>query len=229
MSPPYQEEPLIMFDDKELTFDKLLVDLGAGGVVATLDNIMPYVEKAEQRLELAKERWPEKAEHLEGFGFSVCIPTDPLKATWSGEDIPDMLYFAHCDELLDRVAQGFDTREATSAEMLAVLMAASMIAPFNNRYAHAMGRLFVNVAGEEAALSLVPEYQKDAYMKQNIKSVFFVEEYKGAFEEAIDPIARRCYQKWRTPNNPRADHPKEEPPKATQKQLAFKFTLAPPD
>ena len=45
---------------------------------------------------------------------------------------PELLYRAHCRELLDRVAAGIDTRPPTDAEKLAVLSAASQRAPLNS-------------------------------------------------------------------------------------------------
>ncbi|GAA2031324.1 hypothetical protein GCM10009839_34030 [Catenulispora yoronensis] len=45
---------------------------------------------------------------------------------------PELVYRAHCQELLNRVAAGTDTRSATDAEKLAVLSAASQAAPLNS-------------------------------------------------------------------------------------------------
>jgi hypothetical protein len=45
---------------------------------------------------------------------------------------PELVFRAHCRELLDRVAAGIDTRPATDAEKISVLSSASQVAPLNS-------------------------------------------------------------------------------------------------
>jgi hypothetical protein len=53
-----------------------------------------------------------------------------------------VVYRAHCRELLDRVARGEDTRQATAAECCAALMETSLAAPLSTSAAGLYPRLW---------------------------------------------------------------------------------------
>jgi hypothetical protein len=79
---------------------------------------------AEDEIEAAQLRHGERDRGPLWNSFRLLKPTH--ERAW-----PELVYRAHCRELLDRVAAGLDTQPATDAEKIAVLSAASQTAPLN--------------------------------------------------------------------------------------------------
>jgi hypothetical protein len=98
-----------------------------GLVSATLHELEPLFDamaRAEEEIEAAQHRHPAAADRIWN-SFSLLRPTQPLMRT-------EMVYRAHCRELLDRVARGDDTRPGTTAECCAALSEASLRAPLRS-------------------------------------------------------------------------------------------------
>ncbi len=70
-----------------------------------------------------RARHPSAADRI-WHGFALLQPTHPLLYN-------EMLYRAHCAELLDRVARGDDTRPGTAAECCAAMSEVSLQAPLH--------------------------------------------------------------------------------------------------
>lgn len=100
--------------------DALFNDVG-GLIDAMLDRLV----WAEEEIEAAQLRHGERDRGPLWNSFRLLKPTHDR--AW-----PELVYRAHCRELLDRVADGIDTRPATDAEKIAVLSAASQVAPLNS-------------------------------------------------------------------------------------------------
>ena len=96
-----------------------------------LNGFFRSIEIAEQAMEAGGN--PDGA-------FSKIQPTEALrgKATW--------LYRRHCDEIIQRVRDGEDTRPGTLAEVLAGLMEAATKAPLNEDARAAVAWLWKTLA-----------------------------------------------------------------------------------
>lgn len=95
---------------------------GVGGLI---DSVLDRCMWAEDEIEAAQLRHGERDRGPLWNSFRLLRPTH--ERAW-----PELVYRAHCRELLDRVAAGLDTRPATDAEKIAVLSAASQTAPLNS-------------------------------------------------------------------------------------------------
>jgi hypothetical protein len=93
---------------------------------------------AEEEVEAAKLRHPDKAAQLHG-SFKLTEPTFDLMHT-------EGVYRGHCRELLERVAAGEDTRPPTAAEISIVCSETSLRGPLHRGaflvYMRAFKRLF---------------------------------------------------------------------------------------
>jgi hypothetical protein len=96
-----------------------LVDINE--IRRSLDSLAGNMTWAEAEITAAQRRHPAAAQRL-WRSFSVLQPTHPLMRTGS-------VYRSHCRELLDRVAQGADTRPGTAAECCIALSETSMQVP----------------------------------------------------------------------------------------------------
>lgn len=94
------------------------------GIGELIDAVLGRSIWAEEEIEAAQRRHGEKDRGPLWHSFRL------LRATHERE-WPELVFRAHCRELLDRVAAGHDTRLATDAEKLAVLSVASQTAPLN--------------------------------------------------------------------------------------------------
>jgi hypothetical protein len=103
-----------------------LTALGAlfDGIGELIDAVLGRSIWAEEEIEAAQRRHGEKDRGPLWHSFRL------LRATHERE-WPELVFRAHCREVLDRVAAGYDTRPATDAEKLVVLSAASQTAPLN--------------------------------------------------------------------------------------------------
>jgi len=90
-----------------------------------IDSVLDRCFVAEEEIEAAQLRHGEQDRGPLWNSFRLLKPTHDR--AW-----PELVYRAHCRELLDRVAAGIDTRPATDAEKISVLSAASQAAPLNS-------------------------------------------------------------------------------------------------
>ncbi|TDB90898.1 hypothetical protein E1264_03465 [Actinomadura sp. KC216] len=147
-------------------------------IESSLTGLFSQMEIAEEEIELAQKRHGEPLLLRDTDGRPVNM--DEMGPIWHsfrllGPD-PDrgfpermeteLLYRQHCAELLDRVAEGLDTRAATGAELVIALSEASMVAPLTSSgaglYLKLMTRYFPETLGasfEEVGLE-VKDYQK---------------------------------------------------------------------
>lgn len=95
------------------------------GLGELIDSVLDQCAWAEAEIEAAQLRHDERDRGPLWNSFRLLRATH--QRPW-----PELLYRAHCRELLDRVAAGVDTRPPTDAEKLAVLSAASQRAPLNS-------------------------------------------------------------------------------------------------
>lgn len=99
-----------------------LDDLLPGGFMEAFDAAMSSMEIAEGLIEELGREHPEHAD-LIWHSFSLLRPTHSLMHK------TDMIYRAHCREILQRVIDGADTRPGTAAECCIVCCETSQIAP----------------------------------------------------------------------------------------------------
>lgn len=78
---------------------------------------------AEDEVDAARKRHPETDEALYS-SFVLLVPTHSLMST-------EFVYRSHARELLERVADGQDTRDATWAEIVGLCHDVSLMAPFH--------------------------------------------------------------------------------------------------
>lgn len=124
------------------------------------DLIEPVLDQctwAEEEIEAAQLRHGERDRGPLWNSFRLLRPTH--QRPW-----PELVYRAHCRELLNRVAAGTDTRPATDAEKLAVLSAASQTAPLNSGaetlYLRIGTRLFPNIFAGAGDVLDIHAYEK---------------------------------------------------------------------
>jgi len=90
-----------------------------------IEDVFRAREWAEEEISKAQARHGEQGKGPIWKSFPL------LKATHERLFL-EVLYRAHCREILDRVAKGQDTRPGTDAEMLVVLHDSSLAAPLNS-------------------------------------------------------------------------------------------------
>jgi hypothetical protein len=113
-------------DDRDLPAAGLNeLDALFGDMADLIDSVLGRCLWADEEIEAAQARHGERDRGPLWNSFRLLRPTH--ERAW-----PELVYRAHCRELLDRVAAGIDTRPATDAEKLAVLSAASQTAPLNS-------------------------------------------------------------------------------------------------
>lgn len=105
--------------------DDLLGD-DAAGIFAVMADVFERMEWGEQEIAAAQARHPRYADRI-WHSFSLLVPNTGLERMSS-----EMVYRAHCRELLDRVAAGEDTRPGTAAEGCCVLRNTSLLAPLTS-------------------------------------------------------------------------------------------------
>lgn len=98
---------------------------------------------ADFEIQQAQQQHPEHAALLRR-AFLACTPTGFLA-------YDPRVYRAHVRELLDRVIDGLDLAPGTDAEVLAVLVQASLRAPLGQQAATLYERLFARVLPEQYA------------------------------------------------------------------------------
>ncbi|WP_067722788.1 hypothetical protein, partial [Nocardia yamanashiensis] len=85
--------------------------------------IFEQMQWAEEEIAAAQRRHPAAADLL-WHSFILCKHDHPKM-------LREILFRAHCREILDRVVAGRDTRDGTAAEVILVTYAASLVAPMN--------------------------------------------------------------------------------------------------
>jgi hypothetical protein len=102
-----------------------LLGIFTPGEVNTISGVFKRMEIAEQEIAAAQERHPQKADLLWEC-FAMCKPPDLLN------DKSDVMYRAHCRELLERVAAGENVAEPTNAELMAAFSVVSLATPLTD-------------------------------------------------------------------------------------------------
>jgi hypothetical protein len=111
--------------------------LEPGGFWARVSGTFDRMTIAEDEIEKAQARHPECSDRIWGSFKILCA------SQLSG--YPDVVYQAHCGELLDRVAEGVDTTLGTKAEVMIVCAQASLAHPPNPTVASLYAQLFSEI------------------------------------------------------------------------------------
>lgn len=116
------------------------------------------IEKAQARHGEPRPRTGERGTGPIWNSFSL------LKVGGNEKLLSEPLYRAHCREILNRVANGADTRPGTDAEMIIVIHEASLVAPITSGAACLYFRLVARSV-PELARARAPEIDLAAYEK----------------------------------------------------------------
>jgi len=167
--------------------DSTLFD-GIGGLI---DTVLDRCFVADEEIEAAQLRHCERDRGPLWNSFRLLKPTHDR--AW-----PELVYRAHCRELLDRVAAGIDTRPATDAEKISVLSTASQSAPLNSGaetlYLRIGTRLFPDIFDGIGDVLDVQAYEKihgsraDDYEAQLTRKLSQPWRRIGATAEEIDQV-----------------------------------------
>ncbi len=90
-----------------------------------LDPVLTQMAWAEEEISLAIERHPHAADTLH-HSFTLIRPTNDRRMN------AEFIYRGHCRELLDRIANGEDTRPGTAAEVAIALCEVGLATPLND-------------------------------------------------------------------------------------------------
>lgn len=96
---------------------------GTKEILGSIGEDLERIDWAEEEIRAAQKRHPGQAARV-WHGFSL------LRATHRRLEF-ELLFRAHCREILDRIAAGEPTQPGTAAEVLAALAEASLRAPLN--------------------------------------------------------------------------------------------------
>jgi|ERR1700742_253971 len=99
---------------------------GASGLFAVMAEAFDQMELAEDEIRKAQDRHPAHRDRLY-HSFSLLKPNMGLERMAS-----EMVYRAHCRELLERVVAGTDTRPGTAAEVCCVMLETTKLAPLTS-------------------------------------------------------------------------------------------------
>lgn len=111
--------------------------LDPGGPWSQVGGIFNRMETAEDEITEAQSRHPEHSDRIWGAFKLLCAPQ------LSG--YPDVIYRAHCAEILDRVVGGVDTRLGTKAEVMISCSQASLESPLARAIMSLYARLFSEI------------------------------------------------------------------------------------
>jgi hypothetical protein len=114
----------------------VIVGRGIGSVLAEGEAILDLAPIAEVEMEAARCR---TGSELPDGTFLLLQPTDLM------EQVASWVFRGHCRELLDRVAEGQDTRSATDAELVLALRRLSVAEPLTGVTVGLYLRLFARV------------------------------------------------------------------------------------
>lgn len=162
-----------------------------GDIGGLIDSVLDRCMWAEEEIEAAQLRHGEHDRGPLWNSFRLMRPTN--ERAW-----PELVYRAHCRELLDRVASGTDTRPATDAEKISVLSAASQAAPLNSGaetlYLRIGNRLFPDIFEGIGDVLDIEAYEKihgsqaDDYEAQLTRKLAQPWRKIGATAEEIDQL-----------------------------------------
>lgn len=141
----------------------------SGTLGPVIDRTFDRMGIAEEEISAGKARHPRRAKRIDAV-FRKLMPTQPLR------EKSDDVYRAHARELVERAALGEDLVPPTSAELLCVVLDASLKAPLDSTGLAAAERLFRAVFPERYE-SVVEEPTP--------------EPWKGAVDELLDGLRRR--------------------------------------
>jgi hypothetical protein len=99
--------------------------------------VFDQIEWAEQEIQAALGRHPQHAEQIDR-SFPLLCPNSGLERMNS-----EMVYRAHCREILDRVAVGGDTRRGTAAEVCCAMLETSLRTPITSEAAGLYMRMWL--------------------------------------------------------------------------------------
>ncbi|GIH16129.1 hypothetical protein [Rugosimonospora africana] len=105
-----------------------------GDIKRLLDPIFDAMSVAEDEISAAQQRHPDAADRI-WRSFPLLRPTDGLTTN-------NLVYRAHCRELLDRVAAGANTKPGTAAECCWALCEVSQRVPLNTTAAGLYSRMW---------------------------------------------------------------------------------------
>jgi hypothetical protein len=155
--------------------------------------IFEAMEQAEHAIVKAQARHGEPQPERDTTGRIVSA-TGPLwrsftllRVTHPRMSTP-FVYQSHCQEILDRVAAGEDTRPGTDAEIALVLMETSLGSPLKGPYVGLYMRVFTRAFPDEARRAFDETTELEHY-----------EAIHGtAMDEAERELRRKLIQDWRT-------------------------------
>jgi hypothetical protein len=93
----------------------------ASTLLGDLDGLFESIERAKEEIAKARTRHPQHSDLLH-HSFMLLLPTHKLMQH-------EVVYRAHCREILDRVAAGNDTRPGTAAEICCLMHDVSLATP----------------------------------------------------------------------------------------------------
>jgi hypothetical protein len=176
----------------DLTTD--LLGIFTPGEANTISGIFKRMDIAEQEIAAAQERYPEKADLLWEC-FAMCKPPDLLDGK------ADVMYRAHCRELLERVAEGEDVAEPTNAELMAAFSLVSPATPLTDAATFAYVQLFRSVF-DDIPSDLAEVLDKIANGLDMAKG----ESIRHEANVLIDGLKRRLYTEREAPQKSGCDH-----------------------
>ncbi|MFC4005542.1 hypothetical protein ACFS2C_23235 [Prauserella oleivorans] len=107
----------------ETTNNDMVLDLWLD-VTRALEGVSRQIEWAEDEIQQAMERHPSERDILY-HSFPLLNPTHKLMAT-------EFVYRSHCQEILERLVTGADTRPGTAAEVCCLCCDMSLRAPLSS-------------------------------------------------------------------------------------------------
>ena len=108
----------------DLTGHPAVRELLGGALLGAIDSAFTRMEWAEEEIDTAGREHPDAAD-LIWHSFHMLVPTHDLMST-------EMVYRAHCREILARVVAAEDTRPGTAAECCCVCCETSQVGPLHN-------------------------------------------------------------------------------------------------
>jgi hypothetical protein len=168
--------------------DELMAD-----VVGGLGDVFARMEIAEEEITAAQLRHGEPVPQRDAANRIIGV-RGPIWSAFGLLDLKpasrmtDLLYRAHCRELLDRVAAGADTRPATAAEMLTAVKEVSLATPLTGAATGLYFRLFAR---------LFPDASTDILGATGRELADYERMYGQTIDEHEAFLARKLHQPWR--------------------------------
>ncbi|WP_394426769.1 hypothetical protein [Streptomyces sp. SGAir0957] len=144
--------------------------------------IITVREWAEDEIQAAQQR------HHENGRGPIWHASSLVRPTLGRLHTSERLYRAHAAEILDRVAEGENTRPATAAEMICVLMESSLPAPLNSAAAYLYMRLFAQLFPEDFCRLVASPTELDAYERVHGSEA---DEYEADLQRKLTHAWRR--------------------------------------